>query len=111
MANLPEINDQNFETEVVKSSLPFLLDFSAVWCGPCKVLGPIVEEIAKTYAGKMKVGMVDIEKCPKVAAKFAIMSVPTLLLFKGGEVKEQIVGALPKKAILQRLGKHLEAPA
>jgi thioredoxin 1 len=107
MANLPEITDKNFESEVLKSSVPFLLDFSASWCGPCKIVGPIVEEIAKEQAGKLKIGMLDIDKNPKIPAQFTIMSVPTLLLFKGGELKEQIVGALPKKAILQRIAKHL----
>jgi thioredoxin 1 len=109
MANIPEITDQTFEAEVLKSTVPFLLDFSATWCGPCKIVGPVVEELGKEYAGKLKVGMMDIEKSPKTSAQFTIMSVPTLLLFQGGAVKEQMVGAVPKKNIVKMLSKYVGA--
>jgi thioredoxin 1 len=107
MANLPEITDDNFEAEVLKSGLPFLLDFSATWCVPCKILGPRVEEIAAEYAGRLKVGMMDIDKNPRVPARFSIMSVPTLLLFVGGEVREQVMGAQPKKNLVRLIEKHV----
>jgi thioredoxin 1 len=83
-ANVLEINDLNFETEVVKSGVPFLLDFSAVWCGPCKALTPIVERLADEYKGKVRVGKLDIDDSPAVASKFGIKSVPTILVFKEG---------------------------
>ena len=107
MANVMEITDANFEQEVLKSDLPFLLDLSAEWCGPCKMVGPIVEEIGAEKKDAMRVGMMNIDKNPKTPAQYQVMSIPTLILFKGGEVKEQIIGALPKKAILERLASHL----
>jgi thioredoxin 1 len=107
MATVPEINDDNFESDVLKSDLPFLLDFSAEWCGPCKMVGPLVEQIGEEQKDKLRVGVIDIDKNPKTPAKFTVMSIPTLILFKGGEVKEQIIGALPKKAIMERLTPHL----
>jgi thioredoxin 1 len=107
MANVPEITDGNFENDVLKSDLPFLLDFSAEWCGPCKMVGPLVEQIGEEQKDKLRVGVIDIDKNPQTPAKFTVMSIPTLILFKGGEVKEQIIGALPKKAIMERLTPHL----
>ncbi|MHC4599672.1 MAG: thioredoxin [Planctomycetota bacterium] len=107
MASVPEINDANFESEVLKSDMPFLLDFSAEWCGPCKMVGPLVEQIGEEEKDKLRVGVIDIDKNPQTPAKFTVLSIPTLILFKGGEVKEQIIGALPKKAILERLTPHL----
>lgn len=107
MANVLEINDQNFEETVLKSDLPFLLDFTAEWCGPCKMMSPIVEEIRKENEATLRVGVLDIDKNPKTPAMFTVMSIPTLLLFKGGEVKEQIIGAVPKQAVMDRLQVHL----
>ena len=107
MANVLEVNDQNFEETVLKSDLPFLLDFSAEWCGPCKMMSPIVEEICKENEANLRVGALDIDKNPKTPAMFTVMSIPTLLLFKGGEVKEQIIGAVPKQAVMDRLQVHL----
>jgi thioredoxin 1 len=107
MADVQEVTDGNFETAVLQSELPFLLDLTAEWCGPCKIVGPIVKEISEEYDGKMAVGTLDIDKNPATPAKFSVMSIPTLILFKGGEVKEQIIGAVPKKAILERLTPHL----
>ena len=107
MAKVMEISDANFEGEVLKSGLPFLLDFTAEWCGPCKLMGPIVEEIGEEQKEKVRVGVLDIDKNPKTPARYTVMSIPTLLLFKAGEVKEQIIGAVPKKAILERLSEHL----
>lgn len=107
MANLPEVTDKTFDQKVLKSELPFLLDLTAEWCGPCKMLGPVIEQIAKEYEGKLNVGMMDVEQNPKTAATFQVMHVPTLILFKGGEVVDQAVGGLPKKAVMEFLGKHL----
>jgi thioredoxin 1 len=107
MANVLEINDQNFEEEVLKSDLPFLLDFTAEWCGPCKMMSPIVEEISRENETTLRVGSLDIDRNPKTPAMFTVMSIPTLLLFKGGDVKEQIIGAVPKKAVMDRLQVHL----
>jgi len=105
-ANVLEINDLNFETEVLKSSVPFLLDFSATWCGPCKVLSPIVDKLADEYAGKAKVGKLDIDEAPGVAAKFGIRSVPTVLVFKNGAEAGRHIGmtANTKEKLVQLLG-------
>ncbi len=102
-----EITDANFETEVINSDVPVLIDFWAVWCGPCKMIAPIVEEIAGEYAGKLKVGKLDVDNNPAVAGKFGIRSIPTLLLFKDGKIVDQIVGAVPKNAIVQKLAEHV----
>lgn len=92
MSNLPEVTDANFETEVLQSPLPVLVDFGAAWCGPCKQLAPIVEQISQDYAGKLKVAYVDVDKAHQTAMKFGIMAVPTLFLIKNGEVTEQLSG-------------------
>jgi thioredoxin 1 len=103
-----EITDANFENEVVNSDIPVLIDFWAVWCGPCKLIAPTVEEIANDYQGKVKVGKLDVDNNQMVATKFGIRSIPTLLIFKGGKIVDQIVGAVPKSAIIQKLDAHLE---
>lgn len=103
-ANVFEINDGNFDSEVLKSDVPFLLDFSAVWCGPCKVLAPIVEKLADEYKGKVKVGKLDIDEAPGVASKFGIRSVPTVLIFKGGKESGRHVGVTNKETLLKLLG-------
>ena len=102
--NVLEINDLNFESEVVKSSLPFLLDFSAVWCGPCKVLTPIVERLADEYKGKVRVGKLDIDDSPGVASKFGIRGVPTVLVFKEGKESGRHVGVTNKETLLKLVG-------
>lgn len=94
------VGDQNFDAEVISSDLPVLVDFSAVWCGPCKALEPAVKEVAGEYAGKLKVVKVDIDESPGVAARFAIRGVPTVIVVKGGrEVKRQ-VGLVPKPKLV-----------
>ncbi|HEY1692892.1 MAG TPA: thioredoxin [Polyangiaceae bacterium] len=103
-ANVLDINDQNFETQVLGSTEPFLLDFSAVWCGPCKVLAPIVEKLADEYKGKVKVGKLDIDDSPSVASKFGIRGVPTVLVFKGGKEAGRHVGVTNKETLLKLLG-------
>lgn len=102
--NVLEINDLNFDTEVLQSSLPFLLDFGAVWCGPCKALAPVVEKLADELQGKVRVGKLDVDDSPVVASKFGIRSVPTVLVFRAGEVSGKHVGATNKETLVRLLG-------
>lgn len=90
------ITNENFDDEVLKSELPVLVDFSATWCGPCRRMEPIIEEIAGEYDGKVKVCTADVDQCTDVAKKFGIMAVPTFMMFKGGEVSGQTQGSMPK---------------
>lgn len=101
--NLIEFTDDNFDTEVLKSNLPVLVDFWAEWCGPCKMITPIIEEISSDYAGKIKVGKVNVDFNNQVAMQYGIRGIPALLVFKGGSVANQIVGAVPKNDITQIL--------
>ena len=100
---LIEITDDNFENEVIKSELPVLIDFWAVWCGPCKMIAPIVEELATEYNGKAKIGKLDVDSNQQTSIKFGVRSIPTLLLFKDGELKDTIIGAVPKTNIVEKL--------
>jgi thioredoxin len=103
-ANVLDINDLNFETEVMKSEVPFLLDFGAVWCGPCKALAPVVEKLANEYQGKVKVGKLDIDDSPAVASKFGIRGVPTVVVFKAGKESGRHVGMTNKETLVKLLG-------
>ncbi|OGU27984.1 MAG: thioredoxin [Ignavibacteria bacterium GWA2_54_16] len=102
-----EVTDANFKQEVLDSSVPVLLDFWAEWCGPCKMIAPVVEQLATEYQGKLKVGKVDVDSNQQTAMQFGIRSIPTLLIFKNGKVVEQIVGAVPKAALADKVSKHL----
>ena len=101
------VTDDTFEEEVIKSELPVLLDFWAVWCGPCQFIVPSLESISQSYKGRLKVAKVNVDESPKTPSKFAVMSIPTLLLFQDGEVKETLVGALPQNKIEEAINKHL----
>ena len=94
MSNVIELNDNNFDEEVVKSSEPVLVDFWAEWCGPCKMIAPSVENISNEYAGKLKVGKLDVDSNPNVSSTYGIRSIPTLLIFKNGAPVDQVVGAV-----------------
>jgi len=103
--NTQEFNDLNFDQEVIKSDIPVLVDFSATWCGPCKAIAPLVDQLAGEYTGKIKVGTIDIDDSPGIAQRYGIRGVPTLYIFKGGEVVGKLVGAAPKQniaALMQR---------
>ncbi len=102
-----KITSENFESEVLKSTVPVLVDFWAEWCGPCRMVLPIVEEIAGEIAGKAKVGKVNVDESPELASQFDVASIPTLLIFKNGAVVDQMVGALPKPKLLERLKAQL----
>jgi thioredoxin 1 len=101
------LQDGTFDQEVLKSDTPVLVDFWAVWCGPCKAIAPAVDEIAKEYKGKLKVGKVDVDHAQQVAQRYGIRSIPTLLVFKGGRVVDTIVGAVPKSKLVDAVSKHV----
>lgn len=106
MAHPVELTDQNFE-EIIKSDKPVLVDFWAEWCGPCKMIAPVVEELAADYEGKAVIGKVDVDSNPEVSAKFGIRSIPTLLVFKNGEIVDKQIGAVPKTVLSEKLDKQL----
>ncbi len=101
--NILEFTDQNFDTEVLQSDSPVLVDFWAEWCGPCHAIAPTVEQIAGDYVGKVKVGKVNVDNNQKTAMRFGIRSIPSLLIFKNGSVVNQIIGAVPKDSITKLL--------
>jgi len=103
MAKPIEITDATFDTEVLSSDVPVLIDFWAVWCGPCKMVAPVVEELAAEYDGQLKVGKIDVDAHKQAAMKYGIRSIPTLLLFKDGKVVQQIIGALPKNQLEEKI--------
>jgi thioredoxin 1 len=100
-----EINETNFASEVLQSAQPVLVDFWAGWCGPCKMLAPVLDEVAAEQAGRVKVAKVNVDQQPGLAARFGIQSIPTLLYFAGGEVRDQTIGAVAKRTIVSKLEK------
>lgn len=108
MANIAEVGDSNFDNEVIKSTVPVLVDFWAPWCGPCKAIAPVVEEIAGEYAGKLKVAKLNVDDHPATASRYGIRGIPNLLIIKGGAVAEQIVGAVPKAKLVAAINKALQ---
>ena len=105
--NVMEFNDQNFDSDVLKAEMPVLVDFWAVWCGPCKAIAPIVEEVANKFSGKVRVGKMDVDSNNQVAMRYGIRSIPTLLLFSGGEVVDQVIGNVGKASIESMLSKAI----
>ena len=102
-----EVNDANFDQDVLKSDQPVMVDFWAAWCGPCKALAPVVDEVATAYQGKVKVGKMDVDRNPATPPRYGVRGIPTLLVFKGGQVQEQIVGYVAREAIEKALNKHV----
>ena len=102
-----EVNVSNFDQDVLKSEKPVLIDFWAAWCGPCRALAPIVDELATAYEGKVTVAKMDVDRNTATPMRYGVRGIPTLLVFKGGQVKEQIVGYVPKEQIQKAIDKHL----
>lgn len=102
--NVMEVNDSNFEEEVIKSEMPVIVDFWAAWCGPCRMVAPVMEEIANDNVGKVKVTKLNVDDNRETASKYRVMSIPTIILFKNGEVANQVVGARGKKDFEQAFG-------
>jgi thioredoxin 1 len=107
MGNYIEVTDATFEEEVLKSKLPVLVDFWAVWCAPCRMIAPMVEELATEKEGSLKVAKMDVDNNPDTAMKFGIRSIPTLLIFKDGQIVDQVVGAVPKSMLESKVEKHI----
>jgi len=106
-ANIINVTDGDFEESVLKSEKPVLVDFWAVWCGPCQIIAPILERLADSHLDRMKIAKLNVDENMGTASKYGVMSIPTLLLFKGGEVKETIVGVVPENKIVEKISKHL----
>ena len=107
MSSVAQVTDSTFEQEVLNSELPVLIDFWAPWCGPCKMVAPVVEEVATQYDGQVKVVKLDTDQNPQVAKQYSIRSIPTLMIFKGGQQVDTIVGAVPKTTLSTALEKYL----
>jgi thioredoxin 1 len=108
MSKPVEVTDATFESEVLKSDVPVLVDFWATWCGPCKMIAPVLSELAEEYDGRLKVAKVDVDSNNAIAMQFRIMSIPSLLFFKNGEKVDQIIGAMPKQSFVEKIDKVLK---
>ena len=107
MSNAVAVTSASFDAEVVNATVPVLVEFWAAWCGPCRAIAPVVDQLATEYAGKLKVVKVDVDENGDVSGKYGVMSIPTLLLFKGGQPVERIIGAVPKPMLLSKIQPHL----
>jgi len=107
MGQYLELTDSNFEEEVLRADKPVLVDFWAEWCAPCRMIAPIVEELANEYHDNLLVGKVNVDNNPQISMNYGIRSIPTLLIFKGGKAVDQIIGAVPKKTLVDKLTPHL----
>ena len=107
MSNAMDITEENFKAEVLEAKTPVLVDFWATWCGPCRKLGPVIEEIAKDYDDKVKFVKVNVENCINIAKEYSISGLPSLLVFKQGEAVERMTGLMPKSTIISNLEKHI----
>ena len=103
MADVQQVTDASFETDVLKSDVPVLIDFWAPWCGPCKAIDPVVEELAKEYASRLKVVKMNVDDNPQTPSRYGVRGIPNLILFKGGKVSDQIVGAVPKAQLVKAI--------
>ncbi len=103
MAEITQVGDDTFEAEVIRSNLPVLIDFWAPWCGPCKSIAPVIEELAREYEGKLKVAKLNVDENPITPSRYGVRGIPNLLILKGGTVKEQLVGAVPKARLVQAI--------
>jgi len=103
VGNVTEVSDQSFDSQVLQSDLPVLVDFWAPWCGPCKAIAPVVEELANEYAGRVKVVKMNVDDNPQTPSRYGVRGIPTLILFRGGQVRDQIVGAVPKAQLVKAI--------
>jgi thioredoxin 1 len=107
MADVPYVSEQDFKSEVLDSSLPVMVDFTAVWCGPCKMVAPIVEQLHTEWHGKVKVVKCDADQNPNVLMQYGIMGIPTIMMFKGGQVAERVTGYQPKDKLVSKMSPHI----
>ncbi|MCX6067138.1 MAG: thioredoxin [Chloroflexi bacterium] len=107
MADVPYVTEQDFQQEVLDSTVPVMVDFTAVWCGPCKMVAPIVEQLHTEWQGKVKVVKCDADQNPNVLMKYGIMGIPTIMMFKGGQVAERVTGYQPKDKLVSKMSQHI----
>jgi thioredoxin 1 len=103
VSDVQQVSDSSFEADVLKSELPVLIDFWAPWCGPCKQIAPVVDELAKEYAGRLKIVKMNVDDNPQTPSKYGVRGIPNLILFKGGQVRDQIIGAVPKAQLVKAI--------